>query len=160
MLKRLLCLTAVALTLAAGCGEPGIGGLARFGVADSDRVEVRRVFWDPDELESRSAETSATPFGAGSILTGSTTDPAEVERLVTAVSEARYIDTGNVVLDLANPDFEVLFFEEDRLLTRLGYYAESIGPWGEHEVPGRWMEPGQHWRLLTLTIELPAHLME
>ena len=148
---------AAALLLAA-CGvEDGLGAPAGLDVADADRVEVRGVAaWDPDAPEATEADRLDTGFGEYAWLVGAITDAGELAPLVQAVDEARFIDTGGWAYDLAIPDAEVVFFNGDTELARLGYY-QVLSAWGADEVPGRWID--EQWRLLALTVELPAELV-
>lgn len=154
-MRRLLQVATVTGALAlAGCGldadqaaeEPGIGELAELDVAEADRIEVREggnAWPTPGRGEAREdAEVVAV-----------LTDPTQVDALVEALEDARYIDTGAVIYDLAPPDYQVGFLQDDELVERLGYY-ERVTDWGEHEVPGRWLT--EDWDLLAVTEELPA----
>ena len=147
-----------AVLLLAACGvEDGLGAPAGLDVAAADRVEVRGVAaWDPDAQEVAEADRLDTPFGEYAWVVGAITDAGELAPLVKAVDEARFIDTGGWMYDLANPDAEVVFFHGDTELARLGYY-QVLSAWGADEVPGRWLD--EQWRLLALTIELPAELV-
>jgi hypothetical protein len=78
-------------------------------------------------------------------------DPTEAAEIVDALAEAHLIDVGAVDHDLAPPDREVVFLSGEEVLARLGYHRE-IGSWGEHEVPGRWVDED---RLLDAVVELP-----
>jgi hypothetical protein len=156
MTSRVLVIAMVSAAFLVACGttpNQGIGEAAGFPVAEADGAEVREVVpgsplaasdgADPDRLPS--------PFGAYGQPVGTITGSA-LEELVAAVAQAHYIDTGNVVYDLSNPDYEVVFVSDGEELVRLGYYVR-LDRWGEYEVPGRWMD--ERWRLLALTIELP-----
>ena len=144
--------------LLAACGvEDGLGAPAGLDVADADRVEVRGVAaWDPGADKVAETDRLDTGFGESAWAVGAITDAGELAPLVRAVDEARFIDTGGWAYDLANPDAEVVFFRGDTGLARLGYY-QVLSAWGADEVPGRWID--EQWRLLALTVELPAELL-
>ena len=146
---------AVALSSSCSHVDRGVDGPASFGVSGADRVEVRQVVdpSDPDE-PGGSSQRLPTPFGEYTYRVG-TVPAAAVETLTGAVGAARYIDTGGVTYDLANPEYEVVFFRGTHVLAHLGYYTE-ISTWGEFEEPGRWIDCD--WRLLALTTELPRRL--
>lgn len=152
--RAVLAVAVSALVLSSGCGylDRGLDGPAGLDVARADRVEVRDVVAPGEEGEH--ARQLPTPFGRYAHPVG-VVPAAEADALVRAVGAARYIDTGNVTYDLANPDREVVFLDGEEVLARLGYYAE-LGTWGEYEVPGRWIDAD--WRLLALTIDLPPDL--
>ena len=138
----------------AGCGAPGLGEPANLGVDGADRIEVRKVVPVPsDEIAVDEADRLATGFGEFAFTVATITDAAQVAALVDALDDARYIDTGGLVYDLSNPQYEVVFFAAEAELARLGYYVE-LGNWGRHEVPGRWLD--DRWLLLAVTAELPA----
>lgn len=148
---------ALALVLAA-CGSTGQGSgqPADLPVSGAEVAEVRLVVAGQAEEGSMAGSERhlASSFGAYAEPAGTLTGPA-LEELVAAVADAEYIDTGNVVYDLANPDYEVVFLLDGEELARLGYYMQ-VGRWGEYGVPGRWLD--ERWRLLAITIELPREL--
>lgn len=109
-----------------------------------------------DEIAVNEADRLPTGFGEYAFTVATITDTAQVAALVDALDKARYIDTGGVVYDLSNPQYEVVFFAVDVELARLGYYLE-LGTWGRHEVPGRWLD--DRWNLLAVTVELPAGIV-
>lgn len=138
--------------------EQRLGPEAQLPVAGTDLVEIRRVVSGPDDApEDAGADQLPTAFGRYAVHVAALTDADDgFEDLVTAMVEARYVDTGGVVYDLSNPDYEVVFFQGDEALANLGYY-EELGPWGKYDVPGRWMD--EDWGLLAVTTELPADLL-
>lgn len=126
--------------------EPGFGEPAELNVAATDRIEVR---------EGGSAwPTPGTPEAwEQADLVVELTDPAQIDAVVTALEDARYIDVGAVDYDMAPPDNQVGFFRGDELVERLGYY-ERVSVWGEHQMDGRWIT--EDWGLLAVTEDLPA----
>jgi hypothetical protein len=154
----------VAMTLAAllaACGpaiQQGIGDPADLPVAEAEAAEVREVIAGspPAASDGHDIDRLPSPFGAYGQPVGTVTGSV-LEELAAAVAQAHYIDTGNVVYDLANPDYEVVFLSDGDELVRLGYYVQ-LGRWGQYEVPGRWMD--DRWRLLAMTIELPDGLVD
>jgi len=132
----------------------GLGPPAEVPVAEADRVEVRRVLISGTEAPE-SGDPQPSPFGELSLHVG-WLEPSEVSDLIPDVSQARFIDTGTTVYDLVNPRLEVVFFEGETELARLGYYDE-INSWGDFEVPGRWLDAD--WTLLALTTVLPERLV-
>lgn len=151
-LAAAIAVSAVALASSCSYLDGGVDGPASLGVSGADQVEIRQVLdpGDPGDPGGYS-QRLPTPFGEYTYLVA-TLSAAEVETLTQAVGAARYIDTGGVIYDLANPEYEVVFFQGAHVLARLGYYTE-LGTWGEFEEPGRWID--SEWRLLALTTELP-----
>ena len=158
-----MAVVAAACLVLGGCGDgvevgagTDTGEPADLTVAGADVAEVRAV--TPGQPEDGSAAGSegqlVSSFGAYAEPVGTLTGQA-LEELVAAVADVDYIDTGDVVLDLANPDYEVVFLADGEELVRLGYYTQ-VGRWGEYRVPGRWMD--ENWRLLATTFDLPEEL--
>ena len=126
--------------------EPGVGEPAELNVAAADRIEIREggsAWPTPQRPEAWDAAD----------LVAELTDPAQIDDLVEALEDARYIDVGEVDYDLVPPDYQVGFFQGDELVERLGYY-ERVSTWGEHSVAGRWVT--EDWDLLAVTEDLPA----
>lgn len=78
------------------------------------------------------------------------TDQELIVELAEASSMAPTVES--VVIDeLAEPDYQVAFLDEQgHVLERLGYYT-NVQRWGEHE--GRWIDG---WEPLALTFKLPV----
>lgn len=152
-----LCVLAVtALAACSAVGSRGLGEPLGLDLTAADTIEVRRVVATPDVDDDHPPEERFdTPFGEYSLLTGSA-DAADLPELVDAVESAVYVDQGNVVYDLANPDYEVVFLGGGAEVGRLGYYLIE-GLWGEYGVPGRWMDT--EWQLIALTDALPVEFL-
>jgi hypothetical protein len=133
----------------------GLGPEADPPASGSDQIEVRRVVSSPDE-EPQDAEADQLPttFGRYAVHVGVLTDADNgFEEPVTAMSEARYIDTCGVTLDLSNPVYEAVFLDGGEELAHLGYYEDLGHRWGNCNVRGLWMD--EDWGLLAVTTELP-----
>lgn len=106
-----------------------------------------------------SVAVSPVEPGWPSATSGEVAEPVEarfereqVEDLLAALSQARYVELGPYDYDLVAPDREVAFLSGDELLFKLGYYATLHG-WGEHDVPGRWLSAD--WELLAVEADIP-----
>jgi hypothetical protein len=119
----------------------GLGPEADLPVAGADLIEIRRVVSSPDEEpQDADADQLPTTFGRYAVPVDVLTEADNgFEGLVTAMSEARYIDTCGVTFDLSDPVYEAVFFDGGEELAHLGYY-EELAPWGNCNVPGRWMD--------------------
>lgn len=145
-MQRGLVVPALALAVLVGC-RPGIGEDAGVAVAGADHIEIREVppgAFFPGEGTDEVGAVHAT-----------LRHPDDVEPLVDALDGAAYIDLGRVVYDLVEPDYEVVFFDGDAVLARLGYY-EDVYRWGEWRVQGRWLKGGDP---LAVTEPLPAEAL-
>lgn len=133
----------------------GLGPEADLPIAGADLIEIRRVVSSPEEEPpDADADQLPTTFGRYAVHVDVLTDADNgFEELVTAMSEARYIDSCGVTYDLSNPDYEAVFFDGGEELAHLGYYKDLGHRWGNCNVPGLWMD--EDWGLLAVTTEIP-----
>jgi hypothetical protein len=136
--------------------ETPVAELADIPVTGVDRIEVRQVFpTSDDESAVEAAMLLPTPFGASAATIGEA-GIDDVDGVVAAIGQAAFLDTCGVTYDMSNPDVEVVLLDGDDVVARLGYNLE-VAAYGECEVPSRWID--EDWRLLALTVELPAALL-